>query len=85
MIEPVLCRIRVKGHLSSQWVDWFDGLTIENQPDGEAVLSGPLPDQTALYSVLNRMRDLGLELISLSCAKLSPGEASGPRPAGDGN
>ena len=76
MTEPIHCQIQVKGHLSSQWADWFDGLTIENRPDGKAVLSGPLPDQAALYGVLNRVRDLGLALISLNCLDPSPNETS---------
>ena len=75
MIAPIFCQIRVKGHLSNQWVDWFSGLEIENQPDGQAVLSGPLPDQAALYGVLNRMRDLGLALVSLNCVDLIHDEA----------
>ncbi|MBN1221473.1 MAG: hypothetical protein JXM69_21310 [Anaerolineae bacterium] len=63
------CEIRVKGHLSKQWSAWFGGLQIENQPDGQAVLSGPLLDQAALYGVLNRMRDLGLALVSVNCVE----------------
>jgi hypothetical protein len=69
--KPIFCQIRVKGHLSEQWIEWFGGLEIENLPEGEAVLSGSLPDQTALYGVLNRMRDLGLALISLNCVDLA--------------
>ncbi|MBN1992662.1 MAG: hypothetical protein JW953_08135 [Anaerolineae bacterium] len=63
------CQIQVKGHLSGQWVDWFSGLQIENRPDGYAVLSGPLPDQAALYGVLNRVRDLGLALVLVKCVE----------------
>ncbi len=66
MAEPALYQIRVQGHLSSQWTDWFGGLKIENQPNGEAMLSGRLPDQAALYGILNQIRDAGLTLISLS-------------------
>ena len=66
MDEPTCYRIRVKGHLSEQWANWFDGLTLENLPDGDAVLSGRLPDQPALYGVLNRIRDIGLTLISVN-------------------
>ena len=67
MDEPASYRIRVKGHLSEQWADWFTGLTLENLPDGHAVFSGQLPDQSALYGVLNRIRDIGLTLISVNC------------------
>ncbi len=69
MAELMHCEIRVQGHLSSQWADWFGGLEIENQPNGEALLSGPLPDQSALYGILNRIRDLGLTLVSVNCVE----------------
>lgn len=75
MNRPTLYRIRVKGHLSDQWAEWFGGLTIENQPDGEAVLSGALPDQAALYGVLNRIRDIGLTLVALGCTEPDAGQA----------
>ncbi len=76
MTDPIFCQIRVKGHLSDQWIDWFSGLEIENLPEGEAVLSGPLPDQAALYGVLNRMRDFGLALVSLHCVELNSEKTS---------
>ncbi len=66
MDEPACYRIRVKGHLSGQWAYSFNGLTLENLPDGDAVLSGRLSDQPALYGVLNRIRDIGLTLISVN-------------------
>ena len=75
MAELMHCEIRVKGHLSGQWADWFGGLEIENQPNGEAVLSGPLPDQSALYGILNRIRDLGLTLVAVSCVEPDSGDA----------
>ena len=68
MTKSLYCQIRVKGHLSSQWDDWFGWLDIDNQPNGEAVLSGPLPDQAALYGVLEQVRNLGLCLIALNCS-----------------
>lgn len=58
-------RITIKGHLDSEWSDWFDGLTITREDNGETVLSGPIVDQTALHGILIRIRDLGLPLISL--------------------
>jgi len=76
MIKSMHCQIRVKGHLSDQWSDWFDGLKIENHPNGEAVLSGWLTDQAALYGVLSRMRDLGLALISVNCDELGASDTA---------
>lgn len=61
-------RIRIKGHLGNHWSDWFDGLTITNEPTGEAVLLGPIPDQATLYAILTRVQDLGLTLISVTPA-----------------
>jgi hypothetical protein len=58
-------QIRVKGHLGEQWRDWFNGLTITNVEQGEAILSGPLPDQAALHGVLTKIRDLGLPLLDV--------------------
>jgi hypothetical protein len=58
--------IRVKGHLSPQWSDWFDGFTITNCEDGEALLSGSIGDQAALYGLLNKISNLGLPLLSLN-------------------
>jgi hypothetical protein len=58
-------QIRVKGHLGQQWESWFDGLTITNLEQGEALLSGPLPDQAALHGVLMKIRDLGLPLLDV--------------------
>ena len=69
MSDPLFCQIRVNSHLSDQWTDWFGQLEIENLPEGQAVLTGPLPDQAALYGVLNRMRDLGLALVSVNCVE----------------
>jgi hypothetical protein len=62
-------QIRVRGHLSEKRAEWFDGLSIENQPNGEAVLTGPVPDQAALHGLLIRIRDLGLPLLSVLCVE----------------
>jgi hypothetical protein len=56
----------VKGHLDSEWSEWFDGLTITLVDNGESILSGPIADQTALHGVLIKIRDLGLPLLGLS-------------------
>jgi hypothetical protein len=69
MDQPTLYQIRIKGHLDDAWADWFEGLTIANQEDGKAILSGSLPDQAALHGVLNNIFRLGLVLISLNTTR----------------
>jgi len=59
-------QIVVKGHLDSEWSDWFDGLTVTMLDKGETILCGPVVDQTALHGVLIKIRDLGLPLVSLT-------------------
>lgn len=63
--QPVIYQIRVKGHLDDQWTDWFDGLTITLEEDGDMLLTGPVVDQAALYGLLKKVRDLGLPLVSV--------------------
>jgi hypothetical protein len=58
-------QIRVEGHLGAQWTDWFEGLTITLEENGETRLSGPVVDQAALFGVLKKVRDLGLPLVSV--------------------
>ena len=58
-------QMRVKGHLETEWAEWFDGLTIVNEPNGEATLTGPVRDQAALNGLLNKVFGLNLELISV--------------------
>ena len=64
--------ILVKGHLDGRWSEWFDGLTITNVENGDAVLSGEIVDQSALHGVLNKVRDLGLPLMAVSRIKSAP-------------
>ncbi len=58
--------IRLKGHLEDRWVKWFDSLTITLEEDGNTLLSGPVIDQAALHSLLKKVRDLGLPLVSVN-------------------
>ena len=57
--------IRVRGQIDRAWSDWFDDLTISYTPEGDTVLDGNLPDQAAIYGVLSKLRDLGMQLISV--------------------
>lgn len=61
--------IRLKGHLDARWVAWFDGLTIANQSDGTTVIHGPVADQAALHGLLQKVRDVGLPLVSVICVE----------------
>jgi hypothetical protein len=66
MNKPTVYEIKVKGHFDSSWADWFDGLMIDNQDDGVALITGSLPDQAALQGLLSRISSLGLTLISVN-------------------
>ncbi len=57
--------IRVEGHLTERWSEWFDGLAIANDPNGETVLSGPLADQADLFGLLAKLHALNLTLVSV--------------------
>ena len=67
--QPTVYQIRIKGHLSDQWTNWFEGLTITLEEDGNTLLTGPVPDQAALFGLLKKVRDLGLPLVSINCAE----------------
>lgn len=63
---PAVYQITVKGHLDSHWSAWFDDMLITNEANGQAVLRGPLADQSALYGVLAKVRNLGLPLLAVT-------------------
>jgi hypothetical protein len=63
--QPMVYQIRVKGHLESQWTDWFGGLTVTREDNGETLLTGPVTDQAALHGLLRKVRDLGMPLVSV--------------------
>ena len=67
---------RLKGHLDTRWAEWFYDLDIVHESDGTTTLCGALPDQTVLHSVLDRIRDMNLGLISVSEIESNPDEAS---------
>ena len=58
--------IRLQGHLDVQWAGWFGGLTVTLNDKGETWLTGPVADQAALYSLLRKVRDFGLPLLSVN-------------------
>ena len=62
--QPMVYQIRIKGHLGPKWADWFEGMTITLEDNGETLLTGPVEDQAALHGLLRKVRDLGMPLIS---------------------
>jgi hypothetical protein len=63
--QSIVYQIRLKGHLGCQWTEWFEGLTITLEENGETLLTGPVVDQAALHGLLKKVRDLGLPLLSV--------------------
>ncbi len=63
--QPQRYEIRLKGHLDDRWTEWFEGLTISLEEDGNTLLTGPVIDQAALHGLLKKVRDLGLPLVSV--------------------
>jgi hypothetical protein len=59
--------IRVSGHLDERWAAWFDGLSLRHESDGTTVIHGPVADQAALHGLLQKVRDIGLPLVSVTC------------------
>ena len=70
-MAPTLYRIRVKGHLRPEWSEWFDNMTIIPEKNGDTTLSGLVVDQAALHGLLVKVRDLGLELVSVERTALT--------------
>ena len=64
--QPIVYQIRMEGHLDTQWVDWFSGLFITLEENGDTLLTGPIVDQAALFGLVKKIRDLGLPLVSLN-------------------
>lgn len=75
-----LYRITIKERLEDSWSDWFDGLTLAPGPEGTTLLTGSVRDQTALYGLIAKLRDLGLTLLTIT-----PDPAATSAPDGDGS
>jgi len=71
--QAMVYQIRIKGHLGRQWTDWFGGLTITLEDNGDTLLTGPVVDQAALHGLLRKVRDLGMPLLSVM--RINPGQA----------
>jgi hypothetical protein len=75
--QTVIYQIRLKGHLDSQWTDWFEDLTITLEEDGDTLLTGPVIDQAALHGLLKKVRDLGMPLVSVCPLEHGPSTTLG--------
>ena len=70
--QPTIYQIRVKSHLGPDWAEWFEGLSITLENNGDMFLTGPVVDQAALHGLLKKVRDLGMHLVSLNPVGLNP-------------
>jgi hypothetical protein len=68
--------IRIQGHLGRQWSQWFGGMTIALEDNGDTLLTGPVVDQAALHGLLKKVRDLGMPLVSVN--RVQPGQEEAP-------
>ena len=76
--EPGLYEIRLKGHLANQWAEWFEGLTLTREDNGDTLLSGSVVDQAALHGLLRKVRNLAMPLISVMRLEGEPGQSDAP-------
>ena len=74
--QPTVYQIRLQGQLGRQWTDWFGGLTITLEDNGDTLLTGPVVDQAALHGLLKKVRDLGMPLLSVNRVEPDQADAS---------
>ncbi len=72
--------VRIKGHLDTRWAAWFDGLSLSLESDGTTIIQGPVADQAALHGLLQRVRDVGLPLVSVTRIEPDAPEVPGGEP-----
>jgi hypothetical protein len=70
--QPQRYEIRVKGHLDHRWAEWFEGLTITLEENGDTLLTSSVVDQAALHGLLKKVRDLGIPLLSVNLVQSQP-------------
>jgi hypothetical protein len=75
--QPMIYQIRIECCLDDQWADWFGGMTITLEENGDTLLTGPIADQAALFGLLKKIRDLGMPLVSLNRVESCPEHSRG--------
>jgi hypothetical protein len=78
--QALVYQIRVESHLGPAWTDWFEGLTITREDNGDTLLTGPVVDQAALFGLLKKVRDLGMPLVSVNRIESSQPDISEMKP-----
>jgi hypothetical protein len=78
--QPMVYQIKIKGHLGLEWTEWFEGLTITLEDNGDTLLTGPVIDQAALHGLLKKVRDLGMPLISVDPVKTNQADTPDVKP-----
>ena len=73
--QPRVYQIKIEGHLDDQWADWFEGLSVTLEEDGNTLLTGQVIDQAALHGLLKKVRDLGMPLLSVCPLENSQADA----------
>ncbi len=74
--QPAVYHIRIAGHLGRQWAEWFEGLAITLDENGDTLLTGSVVDQAALHGLLKKVRDLGMPLLSVVCVQPNQADTS---------
>ena len=74
--QPRVYQIRIEGHLGLLWTDWFEGLTLKLEDNGDTLLTGPVVDQAGLHGLLKKVRDLGMHLVSVHRVEYSQTDTS---------
>jgi hypothetical protein len=57
--------IRLRGRLPAYRAAWFEGMELTYEGD-DTLITGPVIDQAALFGLLDKLRDLGLPLLSVN-------------------
>jgi hypothetical protein len=76
--QQTIYQFKLKGHLGQQWMNWFEGLTVTLEEDGNTLLSGIVVDQSALHGILKKIRDLGMPLLSMNTIDTDPAAKTYP-------